>query len=90
MTRLEQKLKEALDNGLYIWVEVENSRWNGIPTYLDADFLEISCLGSCEVKGTTESYTTNWLIRINRITAVAYPTQTWDQERLNSLIKDSQ
>jgi len=85
---LYQRLKEALDRGSKIQIEAEDS-FSGIPINLDQEFVEILLLVPPDEydEDDDEYKCITWLIRLESIFAIAYPTQTWSKEKLANLLK---
>lgn len=85
---LYQRLKEALDRGSKIQIEAEDS-FSGIPINLDEEFVEILLLVTPDEydEDDDEYKCITWLIRLESIFAIAYPTQTWSKEKLAKLLK---
>ena len=85
---LYQRLKEALDRGSKIKIEAEDS-FSGIPINLDREFVEILLLvPPNEYDEDDDEYKCiTWLIRLESIFAISYPTQTWSKEKLENLLK---
>ncbi|MBC6453663.1 MAG: hypothetical protein GDA43_10955 [Hormoscilla sp. SP5CHS1] len=85
---LYQRLKEALDRGSKIQIEAEDS-FSGIPINLDEEFVEIILLvPPDEYNEDDDEYKClTWLIRLESIFAISYPTQTWSKEKLANLLK---
>lgn len=85
---LYQRLKEALDRGSKIQIEAEDS-FSGIPINLDEKFVEIILLvPPDEYNEDDDEYKClTWLIRLESIFAISYPTQTWSKEKLANLLK---
>lgn len=85
---LYQRLKEALDRGSKIQIEAEDS-FSGIPINLDQEFVEILLLVPPDEydEDDDEYKCITWLIRLESIFAIAYPTQTWSKEKLENLLK---
>ncbi|MGB8688489.1 MAG: hypothetical protein WCD53_14275 [Microcoleus sp.] len=86
---LFQRLQEALDRGSKVWMKTNNSSFGGIPINLSREFAEILVIVSPSEQGeNNDSYgQVTWLIRLSDIIAVAYPTEYWSKDRLESLLK---
>ena len=81
---LYQRLEEAVYQGVTVWIETSGDAFGGIPIYLDHEFVEILALSTTD---EYESYSrTSWLIRLSSILAIAYPTEHWSKDRLESLL----
>ncbi len=90
---LHQRLEEALQNGDKVWIETNNDSFAGIPIRLDSEFVEILTLSSTvdEEEQDDPAYKrTTWLIRLACIEAVAYPTEHWSKDRLETLLGDEE
>ncbi|MBE9115146.1 hypothetical protein IQ249_04460 [Lusitaniella coriacea LEGE 07157] len=89
---LYQRLEDALQEGNKIWLETNNDSFAGTPVHLDEEFVELLALSVAtngELKD--ESYQrTTWLIRLDCIAAVAYPTEHWSKTRLESLLTEKE
>jgi len=68
-----QRLQEALDRGSKVWIKTNNSSFGGIPINLFGE--NIDAYGQV-----------TWLIRLSDIIALAYPTEYWSKDRLESLL----
>lgn len=86
---LSQRLQEALDRGSKVWMKTNNSSFGGIPINLSREFAEILVIVSPSEHGeNNDSYgQVTWLIRLSDIIAVAYPTEYWSKDRLETLLK---
>lgn len=86
---LSQRLQEALDRGSKVWIKTNNSSFGGIPINLARDFAELLVIVPPSEHGeNNDSYgQVTWLIRLSDIIAVAYPTEYWSKDRLESLLK---
>jgi hypothetical protein len=85
---LFQRLQEALDRGSKVWIKTNNSSLGGIPINLFGEFAEILVIVPPNEHGeNSDAYgQVTWLIRLSDIIAVAYPTEYWSKDRLESLL----
>lgn len=82
MDILRQRLQEALEENRKIDVCTGNSGWIGVPTYVDDEYVEVlSVIASKEGEGA-ECTVTRWIVRINKIHALAILPEVWDAKRL--------
>jgi len=83
-----QRLQEALDRGSKVWIKTNNSSFGGIPINLFGEFLELLVIVSPhEQAENIDAYgQVTWLIRLSDIIALAYPTEYWSKDRLESLL----
>lgn len=86
---LSQRLQDALDRGSKVWMKTNSSSFGGIPINLSGEFAEILVIVPPSEHGeNNDSYgQVSWLIRLSDIIAVAYPTEYWSKDRLESLLK---
>ncbi len=88
---LHQRLKTALHDGIKVWFETRDKSYFGVPIGLDRDFVEVLIL----VPGSEEDSTeyifqrVTWVVRLSAISAIAYPSEYWSTERLDSLLNKS-
>lgn len=84
------RLEEALQQGSKVWIETNNDSYAGIPLHLDSEFIEILALSVSEDEDFEETMykRTTWLIRLSSIEAVAYPTEQWSKDRLETLLTE--
>lgn len=84
------RLEEALQQGSKVWIETNNDSYAGIPLHLDAEFIEILALSASDDDDLEDMLykRTTWLIRLSSIEAVAYPTEQWSKDRLESLLTE--
>jgi transcriptional regulator with GAF, ATPase, and Fis domain len=84
------RLEEALQQGSKVWIETNNDSYAGIPLHLDSEFIEILALSVSEDEEFDEMMykRTTWLIRLSSIEAVAYPTEQWSKDRLETLLTE--
>ncbi|MEC4802738.1 MAG: hypothetical protein SAJ12_03930 [Jaaginema sp. PMC 1079.18] len=84
------RLEEALQQGSKVWIETNNDSYAGIPLHLDAEFIEILALSVSEEEDFEDTLykRTTWLIRLSSIEAVAYPTEQWSKNRLETLLTE--
>ncbi|TAE93200.1 MAG: hypothetical protein EAZ79_28120 [Oscillatoriales cyanobacterium] len=80
-TLLSQRLQEALDRGSKVWIKTNNSSFGGIPINLFGEFAELLVIVPPNDYGQV-----TWLIRLSDIIALAYPTEYWSKDRLESLL----
>jgi len=87
-TLLCQRLQEALDRGCKVWIKTNNSSFGGIPINLYGEFAELLVIVPPNEHGeNTDAYgQVTWLIRLSDIIALAYPTEYWSKDRLESLL----
>ncbi|MEG3941033.1 MULTISPECIES: hypothetical protein [unclassified Microcoleus] len=85
---LFQRLQEALDRGSKIWIKTNNSSFGGIPINLFGEFIELLVIVPPNEQGeNTDAYgQVTWLIRLSDIIGLAYPTEYWSKDRLESLL----
>ncbi len=81
---LFQRLTEAIHQSQEIWIELDSDSFSGTPLALDQEWLELMVLVRDEEEPAY--HRTVWLIRLDAIVSVAYPTQSWSQERLEALL----
>ena len=81
---LYQRLEEAVGQGITVWIETNGDAFEGIPIHLDDEFVEILALSTTNENNSYDR--TSWLIRLSSILAIAYPTEQWSTERLESLL----
>jgi hypothetical protein len=88
---LHQRLKTALHDGIKVWFETCDKSYFGVPIGLDRDFVEVLIL----VPGSEEDSTeyifqrVTWVVRLSSISAIAYPSEYWSTDRLDSLLNKS-
>lgn len=88
---LHQRLKTALHDGIKVWFETRDKSYFGVPIGLDRDFVEVLIL----VPGSEEDSTeyifqrVTWVVRLSSISAIAYPSEYWSIDRLDSLLNKS-
>jgi hypothetical protein len=88
---LHQRLKTALHDGIKVWFETRDKSYFGIPIGLDPDFVEVLIL----VPGSEDESTeyvfqrVTWVVRLASISAIAYPSEYWSADRLDSLLNKS-
>jgi len=88
---LNQRLKTALHDGIKVWFETRDKSYFGVPIGLDRDFVEVLIL----VPGSEEDSTeyifqrVTWVVRLSSISAIAYPSEYWSTDRLDSLLNKS-
>ncbi|MDY6781116.1 MAG: hypothetical protein SW833_00930 [Cyanobacteriota bacterium] len=87
---LHSRLEEALQHGSNVWLETNSDSFSGVPIHLDQEFVELLALSIPEdedLEHTSTPYRrTTWLIRLSSIEAVAYPTESWSKDRLETLL----
>jgi hypothetical protein len=88
---LYQRLKVALHDGIKVWFETRDKSYFGIPIGLDPDFVEVLILvpGSEEESAEYSFQRVTWVVRLSSISAIAYPSEYWSTERLDSLLNKS-
>jgi hypothetical protein len=88
---LYQQLKTALHDGIKIWFETRDKSYFGIPIGLDRDFVEVLILvpGSEEESAEYSFQRVTWIVRLASISAIAYPSEYWSTDRLDSLLNKS-
>lgn len=86
---LYQRLKAALQEGTKVWFETPGKSYFGIPIAIDGDFVEVLILvpGSEDEVSEYLFQRVTWVVRLASISAVAYPSEYWSAERLNSLLQ---
>jgi hypothetical protein len=88
---LYQRLKAALHDGIKVWFETRDKSYFGIPIAIDRSFVEVLVL----VPGSEENSTeysfqrVTWVVRLSAISAIAYPSEYWSTDRLDSLLNQS-
>jgi hypothetical protein len=88
---LYHRLKAALQDGIKVWFETRDKSYFGIPIGLDRDFVEVLIL----VPGSEDESTeyifqrVTWVVRLASISAIAYPSEYWSTDRLDSLLNKS-
>jgi hypothetical protein len=88
---LYHRLKAALHDGIKVWFETRDKSYFGIPIGLDRDFVEVLIL----VPGSEDESTeyifqrVTWVVRLASISAIAYPSEYWSTDRLDSLLNRS-
>jgi hypothetical protein len=88
---LYQRLKAAMHDGIKVWFETRDKSYFGIPIGIDRDFVEVLIL----VPGSEDESTeyifqrVTWIVRLASISAVAYPSEYWSADRLDSLLDRS-
>ncbi|MDY7015483.1 MAG: hypothetical protein SVX43_18185 [Cyanobacteriota bacterium] len=89
---LHSRLEEALQHGSNVWLETNSDSFSGIPIHLDKEFVELLALSIPEDEDSDRASTpykrTTWLIRLSSIEAVAYPTESWTKDRLETLLDE--
>jgi len=85
---LSQRLQAALDRGCKVWIKTNNTSFGGIPINLYGEFAELLVIVPPNEHGeNTDAYgQVTWLIRLSDIIALAYPTEYWSKDRLESLL----
>jgi hypothetical protein len=88
---LYQRLKTALQDGIKVWFETCDKSYFGIPIGLDRDFVEVLILvpGSEDEAAEYIFQRVTWVVRLSSISAVAYPSEYWSTDRLDSLLNKS-
>jgi hypothetical protein len=88
---LYQQLETALHDGIKIWFETRDKSYFGIPIGLDRDFVEVLILvpGSEEESAEYSFQRVTWIVRLASISAIAYPSEYWSTDRLDSLLNKS-
>jgi hypothetical protein len=88
---LYQRLKAALQDGIKVWFETRDKSYFGIPIGLDSDFVEVLILvpGSEEESVEYIFQRVTWVVRLASISAIAYPSEYWSTDRLDSLLNKS-
>ncbi len=88
---LHQRLKAALHGGIQVWFETRDKSYFGIPIGLDRDFVEVLVLvpGSEEESTEYSFQRVTWVVKLASISAIAYPSEYWSTERLDSLLTRS-
>ncbi len=86
---LHQRLKGALHEGTKVWFETPGKSYFGIPIALDRDFVEVLILvpGSEDESAEYLFQRVTWVVRLASISAVAYPSEYWSADRLDSLLQ---
>ena len=82
------RLQQALDRGSKVWIKTNNSSFGGIPINLFGEFAELLVIVPPNEHGeNTDAHgQVTWLIRLSDIIALAYPTEYWSKDRLESLL----
>jgi hypothetical protein len=87
---LHSRLEEALQHGSNVWLETNSDSFSGVPIHLDKEFVELLALSIPDDEDSEHCSTpykrTTWLIRLSSIEAVAYPTESWSKDRLETLL----
>jgi hypothetical protein len=88
---LYQRLKGALHDGIKVWFETRDKSYFGIPIGLDRDFVEVLILvpGSEDDTAEYSFQRVTWVVRLSSISAIAYPSEYWSTDRLDSLLNRS-
>jgi hypothetical protein len=90
---LYQRLKTALHDGIKVWFETRDKSYFGIPIGLDRDFVEVLILvpgSESEEESAEYSFQrVTWIVRLASISAIAYPSEYWSTDRLDSLLNKS-
>jgi hypothetical protein len=88
---LYQRLKTALQDGIKVWFETRDKSYFGIPIGLDKSFIEVLILvpGSEDESAEYSFQRVTWVVRLSSISAIAYPSEYWSTERLDSLLNKS-
>jgi hypothetical protein len=88
---LYQRLKAALHDGIKVWFETRDKSYFGIPIGLDRSFVEVLVLVPGSEDNSTEYsfQRVTWVVRLSAISAIAYPSEYWSTERLDSLLNKS-
>lgn len=88
---LYQRLKGALHEGIKVWFETRDKSYFGIPIGLDRDFVEVLILvpGSEDETAEYSFQRVTWVVRLSSISAIAYPSEYWSTDRLDSLLNRS-
>jgi hypothetical protein len=88
---LYQRLKTALHDGIKVWFETRDKSYFGIPIGLDRSFVEVLILvpGSEEESAEYSFQRVTWVVRLSSISAIAYPSEYWSTDRLDSLLNKS-
>lgn len=91
---LYRRLEEALQHGNSVWLETNSDSFSGIPIHLDKEFVELLALSIPDDDDSEHSSIpykrTTWLIRLSSIEAVAYPTENWTKDRLETLLGEAE
>lgn len=87
---LYSRLEDALQQGSKVWIETNNDSYAGIPLHIDSEFIEILALSVSDDDDFEDTLykRTTWLIRLSSIEAVAYPTEQWSKDRLETLLAE--
>ncbi len=88
---LHHRLKTALHDGIKVWFETRDKSYFGIPIGLDPDFVEVLILvpGSDDESSEYIFQRVTWVVRLASISAIAYPSEYWSADRLDSLLNKS-
>ena len=88
---LYQRLKTALHDGIKVWFETRDKSYFGIPISIDRSFVEVLVLVPGSEDNSTEYsfQRVTWVVRLSAISAIAYPSEYWSTERLDSLLDKS-
>ncbi|WP_373538577.1 hypothetical protein [Chamaesiphon sp.] len=86
-----QRLKAALHDGIEVWFETRDKSYFGVPIGLDRDFVEVLILVPGSEDDSTEHIfqRVTWVVRLSAISAIAYPSEYWSTDRLDSLLTKS-
>lgn len=84
---LYQRLKTAMQDGIKVWFETRDKSYFGIPIGLDCDYVEVLILVPGSDDGASEYIfqRVTWVVRLSSISAIAYPSEYWSTDRLDSL-----
>ena len=88
---LYQRLKTALHDGIKVWFETRDKSYFGIPIAIDRSFVEVLVLVPGSEDNSTEYsfQRVTWVVRLSAISAIAYPSEYWSTDRLDSLLNKS-
>lgn len=82
MDILRQRLQQAIEEGANLTIETSNETWLGTPIYLDKEWIEVLVVSVGDNDGKIEGEHQAWLIRLDRIEAIAAPAERWNARRL--------
>ena len=88
---VHQQLKVAMHDGIKVWFETRDKSYFGIPIGLDRSFVEVLILvpGSEDESAEYSFQRVTWIVRLSSISAIAYPSEYWSTDRLDSLLNKS-
>ncbi len=85
MSILRKQLEQALLECSPVTIKASGEIWYGRPTYLDDEWVEILCISTDKHEGEVKAQSQTWLIKLDRISAIAKPSEIWNSKRFNEI-----